>query len=319
MTDTQTNAGTGRRARRGAPDVQGDAARKQVLMKQGYPLRFLIPAVAVLLVFFFIPTVMNLVYSFTDWSAFNPTINFNGVSNFVTLFQNGTLVRDLRTTIIYAILVAVFQNTFGLILAVFLERDTKLNRFARVMFFIPVIMSALAVGYIWQAILKTDGALNQILGVIAGQEVSIAWLGSTTWTIVLVAAIHGWKWMGLAMLIFLAGLKTIDPDVLEAAAIDGASRWQVFWKIKFPLLAPAFTFNVATSLLGSMNGYDIVQATTNGGPGGTTEIINLFVWRTFGQGLYSQSTTMSLVLFIVVMVIAVPLIWFLRRREAKIL
>ncbi len=277
------------------------------------------PAYIILVIFFFIPTFLNLFYAFTDWSAFSKTIDFNGIENFKQLFQSGTLLRDLRITLIYAILVAVFQNGFGLILAVFLEEDTRINRFARVMFFVPVIMSALAVGYIWQAILKTNGALNQILSMISGQDVTIAWLGSTTWTIVLVAAIHGWKWMGLSMLVFLAGLKTIDSDVLEAAAIDGANRSQVFWKIKFPLLAPAFTFNVATSLLGSMNGFDIVQATTQGGPGGSTEILNIFIWRTFGQGLYSQSTTMSLVLFIMVMIIAVPLIWYLRRREAKIL
>ena len=288
-------------------------------MKQNYPLQFVIPAFVVLLIFFFIPTIMNFIYAFTNWSAFGKTIDFNGVSNFVDLFRSGTLMRDLRITLVYAILVAIFQNTFGLILAVFLEEDTRINRYARVMFFVPVIMSALAVGYIWQAVLKSDGALNQILSFFLGQTVDVAWLGNTTWTIVLVAAIHGWKWMGLSMLIFLAGLKTIDSDVLEAASIDGASKRQIFWKIKFPLLAPAFTFNVATSLLGSMNGFDIVQATTGGGPGGSTEILNIFIWRTFGQGLYSQSTTMSLVLFVMVMIIAIPLIIYLRRREAKIL
>ena len=288
-------------------------------MKQNYPLQFVIPAFVVLLIFFFIPTIMNFIYALTNWSAFGKTIDFNGVSNFVDLFRSGTLMRDLRITLVYAILVAIFQNTFGLILAVFLEEDTRINRFARVMFFVPVIMSALAVGYIWQAVLKSDGALNQILSFFLGQTVDVAWLGNTTWTIVLVAAIHGWKWMGLSMLIFLAGLKTIDSDVLEAASIDGASKRQIFWKIKFPLLAPAFTFNVATSLLGSMNGFDIVQATTGGGPGGSTEILNIFIWRTFGQGLYSQSTTMSLVLFVMVMIIAIPLIIYLRRREAKIL
>lgn len=289
------------------------------LMKQNYPVRFIVPAIAVLLFFFFVPTILNFVFAFTNWSAFSKTIDFNGLDNFRDLFQSGTLTRDLRTTFIYAVLVAIFQNTFGLILAVFLEEDTRLNRFARVMFFIPVIMSALAVGYIWQAVLKTDGALNSLLSLISGANVQIAWLGSPVWTLVLVAAIHGWKWMGLSMLIFLAGLKTIDPDVLEAASIDGANRRQIFWKVKFPLLAPAFTFNVATALLGSMNGFDIVQATTAGGPGGSTEILNIFVWRTFGKGLYSQSTTMSLVLFIMVTAVALPLIWFLRRREAKTL
>lgn len=300
-------------------EKEGGSKSKKALMRQNYPIRYLLPAYIMLLIFFFVPTILNLIYAFTNWSAYSKTINFVGFSNFIELFKSGNLLRDLRITLIYALLVAIFQNTFGLLLAVFLEEDTRINRFARTMFFIPVIMSALAVGYIWQAVLKSDGALNQILSFITGQNIDIAWLGSTTWTIVVVAAIHGWKWMGLSMLIFLAGLKTIDSDVIEAAAIDGANRRQTFWRIKFPLLAPAFTFNVATSLLGSMNDFDIVQATTQGGPGSTTEIINLFIWRTFGQGLYSQSTTMSLVLFIMVMIIAVPLIWYLRRREAKIL
>lgn len=289
------------------------------VMKKNYPLRFLVPAGAVLLVFFFVPTVLNFIYAFTDWSAFKTTISFNGFDNFMSLFKNGILLRDLRTTMVFALCVAFFQNTFGLILAVFLEKDTTENRIARVLFFIPVLMSALAVGYVWQAVLQANGALDQILSFVAGRTISTAWLGSTTWSIVIVSAIQGWKWAGLAMLIYLSGLKTIDEDVLEAAEIDGANSWQIFWKIKFPLLAPAVTFNVATSLLGSMNGFDTVQATTAGGPGGSTEILNLFVWRTFGQGLYSQSTMMSLLLFVVVMIIAIPLIWYLRRREAKIL
>nr|WP_273400428.1 sugar ABC transporter permease [Bifidobacterium indicum] len=292
--------------------------QKRTLMKKNYPLRFLMPAGIVLVIFFIVPTVMNFVYAFTDWSAFKDTINYNGLQNFITLFSNGTLLKDIRITIVYAVCIAIFQNTFGLLLALLLEDDTHLNRFARVMFFIPVIMSALAVGYIWQAILKTGGALDQILSSVVGHSVVTGLLGSTTWAIVVVAAIQGWKWMGLSMLIFLAGLKTIDPDVLEAAKIDGANKFQIFRSIKFPLLAPAFTFNVATSLLGSLNGFDMVQAMTKGGPGGSTEILNIFVWRTFGQGLYSQSTTMSLVLFILVAVIALPLIYFLRRRERSI-
>ncbi|MCI1832585.1 MAG: sugar ABC transporter permease [Bifidobacterium sp.] len=292
---------------------------RQTLLRQNYPIRFLIPAGVTLLLFFFVPTILNFIYAFTNWSAFTTTISFNGFDNLVALFQNGMLLKDLRTTLIFALFVALFQNTFGLALAVFLEEDTLQNRIARVLFFIPVLMSALAVGYVWQAILKANGALDQILGFFAGHDVDIAWLGSTTWSIVIVSAIQGWKWAGLAMLIYLAGLKTIDQDVLEAAAIDGASRLQIFSKIKFPLLAPAVTFNVATSLLGSMNGFDTVQATTAGGPGGSTEIFNLFVWRTFGQGLYSQSTMMSLILFIMVMIIAIPLIVYLRRREERIL
>jgi raffinose/stachyose/melibiose transport system permease protein len=225
------------------------------------------------------------------------------------------LINDLRITLVYGILVAFFQNLFGLVLALILERDTRINRFARVAFFVPVVMSALAVGYIFQALLKPTGGLNEILSFITGQHVTIAWLGSTTWTLLVVTLIHSWKWMGLSMLIYLAGLKTINGDLLEAARIDGAGWWAAFWKIRFPLLAPAVTFNVATALLGSMNGFDVVQATTAGGPGGTTELLNIFIFRTFGQGLFAQATTMSLALFLMVTILAFPVIIFLRRRE----
>lgn len=276
---------------------------------------FLLPALAVLVVFFFVPTLFNFIYAFTDWSSFKSGIGFVGFDNFVALFSNGTLVNSLRVTLVYAVLVAIFQNVFGLALALLLEKDTRLNRAARVAFFVPVIMSALAVGYIFQALLKPEGALNGILGFISGSEVRVAWLGDTTWTIVVVALVHAWKWMGLSMLIYLAGLKTINADVLEASRLDGAGWWQTFSHVRFPLLAPAITFNVATALLGSMNGFDIVQATTEGGPGGTTELLNIFIFRTFGQGLFAQATTMSLVLFLMVTILAFPVIRFLRKRE----
>jgi raffinose/stachyose/melibiose transport system permease protein len=176
-------------------------------------------------------------------------------------------------------------------------------------------MSALAVGYIFQAFLKPDGALNGILSTVFGTTISIPWLGSTTWTLVVVAVIHAWKWMGLSMLIYLAGLKTIDEQVLESARLDGTTAWSRFRHIRFPLIAPAVTFNVATALLGSLNSFDIVQATTGGGPARSTELLNIFIYRTFGQGLFAQATTMSLVLFLTVALIAFPVVAYLRRRE----
>ncbi|SDQ57388.1 carbohydrate ABC transporter membrane protein 1, CUT1 family [Thermostaphylospora chromogena] len=280
-----------------------------------HPGWFLIPAFVILGVFFFLPTLFNFVYAFTDWSGFKREIGFVGLRNIEELLGNGSLLSSLRITLVYAILVAVFQNLFGLLLALLLERDTLINRFARVMFFIPVVMSALATGYVWQAMLKPDGAVNGMLGALLGQQISIPWLGSTTWTIVVVALIHSWKWMGLSMLIYLAGLKSISVDVLEAARLDGASAWRTFRDIRFPLLAPAVTFSVATALLGSMNGFDIVQATTQGGPARTTELLNIFIFRTFGQGLFAQATAMSLVLFLLVTLLAFPVIRMLRKRE----
>ena len=282
---------------------------------QDHPLWFLVPAMVVLFVFFFLPTLFNFYYAFTDWSGFKSQVNFVGLENIRSLLHSDVLLTDLRVTLEYAVLVAIFQNLFGLILALVLEKDTRINRFARAAFFVPVIMSALAVGYIFQALLKPAGGLDVLLGWITGSTWQTAWLGSTTWAIVVVALIHAWKWMGLSMIIYLAGLKTINEDILEAVKIDGASWWKTFTSIRFPLLAPAITFNVATALLGSMNGFDIVQATTQGGPGGTTELLNIFIFRTFGQGLFAQATTMSLSLFVMIVILAFPVIIFLRKRE----
>ncbi|MEU7871761.1 sugar ABC transporter permease [Dactylosporangium sp. NPDC049140] len=306
---TAQQSGRSARPDRGAPRARRSVARAT------HPMWFLAPAFAILLVFFFLPTVFNFVYAFTDWSSFKSQIHPVGLDNFAGLVSDGTLLRALRITIVYAILVAVFQNLFGFLLAVLLERDTAVNRIARVCLLIPVLMSALAVGYIFQALLKPEGSLNGVLGTLLRHDVDYAWLADPTWTIVTVSVIHAWKWMGLSMLIYLAGLKTVPVDLMEAGRTDGASRWRTFWAIRFPLLAPAITFNVATALLGSMNGFDIVQATTGGGPARTTEILNIFIYRTFGQGLFAQATTMSLMLFLAVTIMAFPVIRILRRRE----
>nr|WP_195969210.1 sugar ABC transporter permease [Cellulomonas hominis] len=280
-----------------------------------YPSWMLWPAFAALLVFFLVPTLLNFVYAFTDWSAFKQGFGFVGTQNFQRLFADGSLLSSLRVTLVWALLVALLQNGFGFVLALLLEGDTRVNRGARIVFFLPVLLSPLAVGYVFQALLRPDGALNGVLGALTGTDVSIAWLGSTTWTIVVVSVVQAWKWMGLSMLIFMAGLKTMPTDVLEAARIDGASWWRTLWSVRFPLLAPAVTFNVATALLGSMNGFDTATALTNGGPARSTELLNIFIFRTFGQGLYAQATTMSLVLFLTVVIVALPVILYLRRRE----
>ncbi|WP_296137476.1 carbohydrate ABC transporter permease [uncultured Tessaracoccus sp.] len=283
--------------------------------RSSHPWWFLVPAYVLLAVFFLTPTLYNFIYAFTDWSSFKSGIRFVGLRNVRQLLANGSLLGSLGITLAYAAGVAVVQNLAGLGLALLLERDTVLNRVVRVLFFIPVVMSALAAGYIWQAILKTEGGLNQALSWITGADVAVAWLGSTTWTLLVLVLIHSWKWMGLSMLVYLAGLKTIDAQVIEAAAIDGADRRRTFTQIRLPLIAPAVTFNVATALLGSMNSFDVIAATTAGGPGGSTEVLNMFIFRTFGQGLYAQATTMSLVLFLNVLIIAFPVIAVLRRRE----
>lgn len=279
------------------------------------PWRFAAPALVIFSTFVLLPTLLNFGFPFTNWSSYKSEIDFTGLKTFSALAEDGTLVSALRITLVFAFLGALFSNVFGLGLALLLEQDNRANRIVRTAFFIPVLMSALAVGYIFRALLTPDGSVNTAIGAVLGRDVAIPWLSDPTWTIVVIALIHGWKWMGLSMLIYLAGLKTIPHDMLEAARIDGASSGQSFRFVRWPMLAPAVTFNVAASLIGSLNSFDIILATTNGGPASSTAVLPIYIFNVFGQGLYAQAAAMNLLLFLVASALAIPLIVFLRRRE----
>ncbi|TMR95033.1 carbohydrate ABC transporter permease [Nonomuraea basaltis] len=261
--------------------------------------------------FFLLPNLMNLAFAFTGWSAFRPAVEFVGLDNFRDLADDGILWADLRRTLVYAAVVTLAQNGVGLVLALGLERSTRGNRALRAILFFPVLLAPLAVGYVFQAVLAYDGLLNRLLGT------QVEWLGSVDWTLGVVALVHAWKWVGLTVLIYIAGLAAVPQEVLQAARIDGASGWQVFRHVKFRLLAPAVTINVTLTLIGALNTFDIVLATTRGGPGRATEVLNVYVFQQFGTGAFGQATAMSLVLFLTVVAVAVPLVVYLRRREVS--
>ena len=261
--------------------------------------------------FFLLPNLLNFGYAFTGWSAFRTTIEFAGLDNFRDLAGDGTLWADLRRTVVYAAVVTLAQNVVGLLLALGLERPTRGTRVLRVLLFLPVLLAPLAVGYVFQAVLAYDGLLNRLLGT------RVEWLGSVDWTLGVVALVHAWKWAGLTVLIYIAGLAAVPREILQAARIDGASAWQAFRHVTFRLLAPAVTVNVTLTLIGALNTFDIVLATTRGGPGRATEVLNVYVFQQFGTGAFGQATAMSLMLFLTVAVVAVPLVVYLRRREVS--
>jgi raffinose/stachyose/melibiose transport system permease protein len=281
------------------------------------PFGLLVVPLGLFGLFFLLPNLLNLGYAFTDWSAFRPDVSFVGLENFKSLASDGTLWADLWLTVIYALAVTILQNGVALLLALGLEQSTRSNRALRAILFLPVLIAPLAVGYIFQGILSYDGVLNRLLSSLSGQEVRVEWLGSVHWSLFIVAIVHAWKWLGLSVLIYIAGLAAIPADVIDAARIDGASRWQVFRRIKFRLLAPAVTVNLTLTLIGALNTFDIVLATTRGGPARSTEVLDIYIFQQFGTGAFGQATAMSLVLFLTVVAIAVPLVVFLRRREVS--
>jgi raffinose/stachyose/melibiose transport system permease protein len=276
------------------------------------------PALVIFAVFFLLPNILNFAFAFTDWSTYSSQVNFIGLANFRELWRDGSLVQSLETTLLYGVGVMVLQNAIALGLALGLERDTLWNRVLRVVFFVPLLIGPLATGYVWRGILAPTGILNHTLSRVLGHGVTVQWLGSLHWTLWVVVAIHAWRWCGFSMLVYLAGLKTVPEELLESARVEGASALRRLWHIKFPLMAPAFTFSAVVTLVGAMNTFDVVQATTGGGPGVSTRVVDVYMFQQFGSGLLGSATSMGLVLFLTVAAIGLPLVFILRRREVQL-
>ncbi|MFJ4166906.1 carbohydrate ABC transporter permease [Microbacterium sp. NPDC089698] len=275
---------------------------------------FLLPALALVLVFFIVPFVLNIPFAFTQWTAYSPEIKFNGLDNFLFLWKNGTLGNAVVVTLAYAVIAMAVQNGIAMSLALTLRKTTRINSVYRSIFFLPVLISPLAAGFIWRGIVDPQGPLNAVIAwIVPGFD--YAWLGHPISALVTVAFIDGWKWSGIATLVYIAGLNSIPDELMEAASLDGAGPWKRFWRISFPLLAPAFTFNIATTLIGALSAYDVIASTTSGGPGNSTTTINVALQQQFGSSFYGTASSLGLTVTILVIAIAVPLVSWLRKRE----
>lgn len=280
-----------------------------------YRLLFALPAMALVAFFFVGPFIANAVLSFTQWTGFSSGVRFNGLTNFRSLKSLGILGHSTIVTVEFAVATMLVQNIVGLALAKALQRTNRINSVFRTMFFIPVLMSPLAAGYIWSALLAPRGPIDAFISWVTPGTFDYSWLGDASSALPTVGFIDGWKWSGLVTLVYIAGLNGISREVIEASVIDGASSWRRFWGIEVPLLAPAFTFNLVLTLVGSFSALDVIFATTKGGPGDATSVLNVAVYRQYGAGLFGTSSALSFIIALLVIVAAIPLIWYLRRRE----
>lgn len=296
-------------------------ARREPAAPQGrkwYQLWFALPAGVLVIGFFFVPFIANAFFAFMQWTGYSQTISFNGLTNFLMLGQLGILGQATVVTVSYALIGMTVQNAIGLTLAKALQHTHAVNTVFRSLFFIPVLISPLAAGYIWKALLQPDGFVNDLISVIVPGQFTFNWLGNDLSALIAVACIDAWKWSGMATLVYIAGLNRIPRQLSEAAVLDGAGPWRRFWGIEFPLLAPAFTFNVVVTLVGAFSAFDVVVSMTGGGPGTATTVLNKAVFDQYGQGLFGTASALNFVVTLLVLCTAVPLIAWLRKREERI-
>jgi raffinose/stachyose/melibiose transport system permease protein len=297
------------------PTPAGTARRYQRLEGNWWP--WALPAIVLVAVFFVLPFVLNLRLAFTNWTSFSDVIEWNGLDNFELLIEQNILLQSLRVTVIYAVVAMLLQNIVSLSLALLLQETNFINSIFRSLFFLPVLISSVAAGYIWFALLAPSGPFNQAIAtVIPG--FAHAWFGEISTALVTVAFVDVWKSSGIVTLVYIAGLNAIPHELSEAATIDGASAWERFWKIRFPLLAPALTFTIVITLIGAINAFDIAVATTRGGPGTATMMLNLAMQQQWNTGFYGTGSALGLTVTLIVVLTAVPLVMYLRSREVAL-
>ncbi|MBO0982634.1 sugar ABC transporter permease [Rathayibacter sp. SD072] len=283
-------------------------------MKSIYPSWFYIPAAALFIVFFAVPTFASLYFSLTRWTLFD--IEFIGFGNFVQFFQEPQLVQGFINTFVYGFLTSAAKVVIGLALAVLLTSKLIGRGYLRAVVFFPVLVSTIGVGLTFKALLDPfDGLVNGALGVF-GIE-GPGWLTDPSLALLSVAAVDVWKGVGIATLIFIAGIVAIPGEYYEAAEMDGASSWKRFRNITLPLAAPATGTVIILSLIGGLRSFDLIWAMTKGGPGFTSDVIASVIYKQYQAGFYGLSTAGNVILFVVVTAIMIPISRLLNRSEAN--
>ena len=267
-----------------------------------YNLWFSTPALIFYVVLFILPVVLNFAYSLTNWNAVKltgETAKFVGFKNFEKIFSDPELLKIILRTIWFAFVTTIFKNVIGFALALALNEGFKSKEALRAIFFLPSMLSPLIIGLIFGSLLMTSGFFNQLLTAIGLEELVRPWLTTSSTALGGTMAVDIWKQIGFNMVIYLSGLQLIDSTYYEAAELDGAGYWAKLVYITLPRMIPSVIINLLLNMSQGLKTFDIVYVLTNGGPNGSTELINTMVYKQFGQKLYGMSAAYGVIMFII--------------------
>ena len=277
-----------------------------------YPAAFFLPAAVIYGVLFLLPTFASLYFSLTRWTLFNST--FIGLDNFAQFLREPFLIKGLINTVLYAVITSGLKVVLGLLLAVLLTSQIAARGYLRSVVFFPVLVSTVGVGITFTILMHpTQGMINEALAVIGIK--GPGWLVNPSLALFSVALVDVWKGVGLATVIYIAGIVAIPKDYYEAARIDGSTKWQSFLYVTLPLCRPATVTVILLSFIGGLRTFDLIWAMTRGGPGFASDTVASVIYKQYQAGFYGLSTAGNVVLFILIAVLVVPLTMLLNRRE----
>jgi len=283
--------------------------------KHTYSYWFYAPAGVIYLVIFIVPTVISFYYAFTRWDLF--TAQWIGFDNFRQFFSEQALRSSLRNTVVYAVVTSGVKVVLGMALAVLLTAPLRSRGFLRSVVFFPVLVSTVAVGITFQMILAPDFGLVSNIFANFG-IVTPDFLGQAGTALLSVAAVDVWKGVGLATVIYIAGIMSIPRDYYEAVSVDGGGAWTKFRHVTLPLAKPATFTVILLSFIGGLRSFDLIWTMTGGGPGFSSDVIASVIYKQYQAGFYGLATAGNVVLFILVTVIVYPLFWWINRQEVDL-
>lgn len=280
-----------------------------------YPMWFLIPGAVIYLVLFIFPTIASLFFSLTRWTLFDA--QFIGLDNYTQFFSERFLVQGLYNTVFYAFFTSGTKVVLGMLLALWLTGRVFGQGYLRAVIFFPVLVSTIGVGITFKVLMDPfDGLINGSLTVF-GVEGPL-WLADPDTALLSIALVDLWKGVGIATVIYIAGLSAIPQEYNEAATVDGASGFRRFKEITFPLLMPATSTVIILSLIGGLRSFDLIWAMTKGGPGFASDVMASMIFKQYQAGFYGLSTAGNVVLFVLVAVIIYPLSRYLNKKTVEL-
>jgi raffinose/stachyose/melibiose transport system permease protein len=276
-----------------------------------------LPAFLLFSLFFLYPLGRSIGLSLTDWNGIGRPV-FIGIRNFVAFFTDARALGDVKTTVFFALGSAPLLNLFGLLYALLLGEGFRGRGFARAVVYMPAVISPLIMGFLWYYLLQPYRGLLAGALAAAGMPVAVNWLARPGSALVVLVLVNVWQYVGITMVVYLAGLKSIPPEMYEASRLEGAGGGQTLRFVTLPLLAPAIRVNVVTNIIGSLSVFDVIVSLTDGGPGYATESLSLYILRMVYGSQTGYSTAVALILFAIILVPVVVSLRLMRRAQYEL-
>jgi raffinose/stachyose/melibiose transport system permease protein len=322
MIDQRPSAGTrkaGDDAHRVSPPVRPRPRKRKADWRQRFEITVLAgPAIVMFVAFVIFPVVMAAYYGFFRWKGYGAPTDFVGLGNYLIILADSAFHDALLHNGIILVLSLIIQGPIAVILALLLNQKIRGRTIIRVLIFVPYVVSEVIVGTGWSLMLQTSGAVNDLLQTIGLGAFKADWLSDPNIAIWSLMIIISWKYIGFAVILFLAGMQSIPEELFEAAAIDGASYWQIQRRITLPLLGPTIRIWAFLSIIGSLQLFDLVYIIWGqyvASTAGTSTMATYMVVNGRGSGNYGFGNAVAVVLFVISLVIALIYQRFVLRRD----